>query len=135
MATWDGLRSFILANYTVSADSGNSMFIDFSWKEDGRHQRVGVRSRGEIQGTDWASIETVVAKESQINPRDLLVRGFSLICGGFSILDTGDSEPIVLFGHSIPLADLDPSEFVVPLRIVAECGDEIEKELTGHDRF
>jgi hypothetical protein len=58
-----------------------------------------------------------------------------MVCGALSIRELPEDENLVVFRHSIPLADLDPSEFEGPLHIAVIFGDQLEQELTGVDTF
>jgi hypothetical protein len=133
MATWEALRSYVMSNYKILEDKGTMLSLGFNL-DDGRHQTLIVSRSGELAGSEWAEVSTAVAKESQINPRDLLLRSQHMIVGGFAILENSP-ENLVLFRHSFPLADLDPSEFEGPLQVVVIVGDNLEKEFTGADTF
>jgi hypothetical protein len=135
MANWEALKSYVTSNYKILEDKGQMVSLVFNL-DGGRHQTVIVSRSGEVAGNEWAEVSTAVAKESQVNLRDLLVRNNDLVAGGLSILELpGDQENLVVFGHSFPLADLDPREFEDPLQICVLFGDMLEKELTGGDTF
>jgi hypothetical protein len=70
----------------------------------------------------------VVCRADQIDPRDALSRNGSMVVGGLAL--EGD---LVIFRHSLPLADLDPDEFETPLRIAVTFGDK--RELSGADAY
>ena len=91
-----------------------------------------VSRQGEIDGVEWAELGTAVSEESQlhVNPRELLIENGNLIAGGLAL-----REGLLIFRHSFPLLDFDTSEFDGPLRIIMKLGDQLEKELTGQDRF
>ena len=42
---------------------------------------------------------------------------------------------LITFRHSVPLADLQPSEFERPLQLVVGTADRLESKLTGKDAF
>jgi hypothetical protein len=134
MASWDALRSYIRDNYKVATDSGDVMGLMFNL-DGGRHQNVVVSLAGEVAGSQWAEVSTPVAKESQVGHRDLLVRNSDMVCGGLALRPGPEGENIVVFRHSFPLADLDPSEFEGPLSVAVMFGDKLEQELTGGDSW
>jgi hypothetical protein len=130
MADWNGLRNYIKANYKILEDGvGGTLSLRFHF-EDGRTQTVYV-GRQEVEGREWASISTIVCGEADLDPRDALLRNGNLVAGHLALIEDGP----VIFKHSFPLADLDPSDFEQPLRAVVFSGDILEQELTGRDRF
>lgn len=129
MADWTGLRTYIMSNYKVSEEDHDSLKLTFSL-EGGRSQMAIVRKLPdplEEGNSGWAEILTPVCQESDLNPREALVRNSQMIVGGLALWE---QQGLVIFRHSFPLEDLDPSEFEVPLRIVVTFGDELEHELS-----
>ena len=104
MADWPALRSYIQSRYKVSDDQGDVMRLHFEL-DGGRSQTVFVSKCGEIEGGEWADVWTPVAQEPQVSLRDLMRRNSQTVVGGLGLLDDGT----VIFRHSFPLADLDPS--------------------------
>lgn len=130
MATWESLRSYVKTNYNVTKDDLNCMGLLFGLGE-GRSQLVlvGKRLLGDME---WAEIVTPVCKESDIAPRDALLRNSKMVVGGLLLEEDGT----VYFRHSFPLKDLDVDEFEVPFQLAVGFGDALEKELTGgKDQF
>jgi hypothetical protein len=127
MANWNALRSYVKSNYNIADDNLDSLRLIFD-TGSGRSQVVFVSKIGD---TGWAQVSTAVCEESQINPRDALIRNSQMTVGGLALVDGGP----VIFRHAFPLADLDPAEFEIPLGIAVNFGDELERELTGADRF
>lgn len=130
MANWDALRSYVKSKYKVADDEGTVLRLLFEL-DGGRSQMVFVSRCGEIGDSEWADVWTPVAKESQVNLRDLMLRNSKTVVGGLGLLNDGT----VIFRHSFPLADLDPSEFEAPLNVAVLFGDRLESELTGADVF
>ncbi len=127
MATWQELRSFILANYKV--DHEGEKLVTFVVKfDDGRHQTAFVSRWGVMDGAEWGEIATPIVDEAKlrVDPRDLLNENGKLIVGGLALRDG-----FLIYRHSFPLADLDASEFSGPLRVILSLGDEYEKQLAG----
>jgi hypothetical protein len=129
MASWDGLRNYIKAHYTVATDELDAMALDFRL-DDGRTQRVIVR-RLRLGNDEWAEILTPVCREDDIAPRDALRRNSSMVVGGLALGEDGT----IVFRHSLPLKDLDPDEFEVPFHLAVRFGDSLERELAGVDRY
>ena len=128
MATFEALRRYIKDNYVVDKDQPGLIKLVFN-VGDRRSQMVFV-SRMSLGEQEWAEISTPVCTHTQIDPRDALVRNGKMVVGGLAI--EGDH---VMFRHSLPLADLDIDECEVPLHLVANYGDKLERELTGTDTF
>jgi hypothetical protein len=130
MADWASLRSYIKSNYKIVADELNSLTLHFE-AGGGRTQVIVVSISGEVGGSEWAEISTAVCAESEINPRDALIRNSQMIVGGLALIQGGP----VVYRHSFPLVNLDLPEFDIPLRAVVVFGDRLEQELAGGDRF
>lgn len=127
MADWDGLRSYIKSNYKVADDQLTAMRLLFD-VGGGRSQNVIINKLGD---SGWVEVSTAVCNENQLKPRDALRRNSEMIVGGLALLEDGT----VVFRHSFPLADLDPSEFEEPLHVAVQFGDKLERELSGADIF
>ena len=130
MANWNDLRKYIKSNYKVADDGLDTMKLIFN-VGGGRTQLVMVTKAGELEGSEWAVISTAVCDEGQIDPRSALVRNSKMLVGGLALVEGGPG----VFRHSFPLADLDPLEFEQPLHVAALFGDELERELSGGDRY
>jgi hypothetical protein len=128
MADWSSLRGFIMANFTIDHDGGDVIRLGFDVGE-GRSQVLLVLKTG--KDPDWAEIQTRVCREDQLDARDALRRNDKLKIGGLAMLEDGT----VILRHSLPLENLDPNEFLEPLRVIATYGDELERELSGGDNF
>jgi len=127
MADWNGLRSYIKGNYKVAQDDLDVLHLLFE-TDTGRSQKVLVSKLGD---SGWAMVSTAVCAEGEIDPREALVRNLDMVVGGLALVDGGP----VVFRHSFPLANLDPSEFEQPLHVAIEFGDKLERELSVGDRF
>jgi hypothetical protein len=129
MANWDTLRQHIAKNYKISKDEGDLLGLLFQ-VEGGRTQLVFVRKMM-LGNYEWAEISTPVCKESDITPKDAMVRNGAMVVGGLCLRDD-----MVMFRHALPLKDLDIDEFEVPFQLSVAYGDQLEKEITGgQDRF
>jgi hypothetical protein len=130
MADWNALREHLKANYQIAKDEIDTIHLMFE-TEDGRSQVVFVSRTGELGGSDWAEIATAVCAEADIDPRDALLRSGRMIAGGLVLMEDGP----VVYRHAFPLAGFDLEDLEVPLHLVALMGDDLEKELTGEDRY
>ena len=129
MATWDGLRSYIKSNYVVSAEEPGTLGLDFAF-DDGRSQKVIV-SKLMLGDAEWVEIATPICQESELAPRDAMLRNGQMIVGGLAM----DSDGMVYFRHSLPLKDLDLDEFEVPFHLAVGFGDQLEQEIVGVNRY
>jgi hypothetical protein len=127
VADWNALRDYIKSNYKVAQDNLDVLHLLFE-TSGGRSQKVLVSKIGD---RNWAMVSTAVCDEDQIDPREALIKNFNMIVGGLALVEGGP----VVFRHSFPLGNLDPSEFEEPLRVAVEYGDALERELSAGDRF
>jgi hypothetical protein len=130
MANWNALHNYITQNYKVMEDDFKTVKLLFNL-DGGRSQLVLVNYGGELEGSEWAVISTAVCEETDISSRDAMVRNSQMLMGGLALVDGGP----VIFRYSIRLADLDPGEFEVPLKVVVLYGDDLERELSSLDRY
>jgi hypothetical protein len=128
MASWDGLRNYIKANYTIGMDELDVLGLDFRL-DNGRTQKVMV-NRQTLNGADWVQILSPVCEEAEIAPRDALVRSADMVVGGLVLIDG-----TIYVRHSLPLKDLDIDEFEVPFHLAVGFGDRLEREIVGIDRY
>jgi hypothetical protein len=128
MATWNDVRSYVMSKYEVENDHDDGITVVFNFS-DGTHQRVTVFDRGEWWEERWAGIMTAVAHESQVDARDILLRSGDLKFGGLGLMPGG----LVILQHTLPLSNMDENELAIPMQMIAELGDHLERELTGRD--
>ena len=130
MADWETLRAYIKNTYNVADESDGFMKLIFKF-DDLRSQMVFVSRSGEVAGSEWAEIGTVVGTEEHLSAKDAMRRNTEMKCGALGMLDDGK----ILFFHRFPLKDLQTDEFEGPFHLVITYGDVLEKELTGRDAF
>jgi hypothetical protein len=126
MADWNALCSYIRGKYKIAEDKIDTLTLIFD-TGGGRAQRVLVSDAG----NNWARVSTAVCDEGQISPRDALIRNSQMRIGALALVEGGP----VIFSHSFPLTNLDVDEFEEPLGMVVNYGDQLERELSGGDRF
>ena len=129
MASWDDLVLWVRVRYEVMAQDADSLTFRLP-TTDGRDQLVYVRFRGAVEGHDWMQIESPVARLDEIDVRKLLELAESAVVGG-AVAAGGTA----VFRHSAPLSDLTFAEFEAPFRLVTATADDLERQLTGADRF
>ena len=130
MASWRELRSHIFDNYKVAEDGGSIMALDFN-TGDRRSQRVMVGLGGnDRSGEEWVQISSPIAAVGEVNLVAAARAAFDWLCGGVVVI----SDTVYLH-HAAPLVNLDLNEFERPLSIVVQGADEIERQLTGVDRY
>lgn len=128
MDGWSALRTYIGSNYTIAEDTRESLKLVFL-VHGSRTQAVRVTKIGD---SGWAEISTAVCRESEISPRDALVRSARMIVGGLVL----DGPGIVIFRYAFSLTNLDAEQFEEPLRLAVTYGDRLERELSrGPDRW
>lgn len=130
MADWNALHAYINQNYKVSDDDFKSLRLLFNL-DGGRSQLVLVAQGGELEDSEWAVISTAVCDEGDISARDALIRNSEMLMGGLALVEGGP----VIFRYAIRLADLDPAEFEVPLKVAVLFGDRLEQELSSADKY
>jgi hypothetical protein len=129
VASWDDLVLWVRVRYEVMAQDADSLTFRLPTTE-GRDQLVYVRYRGAVEGHDWMQIESPVARLDDIDVRKLLELAESAVVGGAVAVDG-----TAVFRHSAPLSDLTFAEFEAPFRLVTATADDLERRLTGTDRF
>lgn len=145
MARWADLVMFIRRNYEVVRVGPEEIRIRIRYDQDlddeGRAQIVIVSrdlldtTQAELADengkTEWAQIVTPFAKVDQVDLEWVLSDlGDHTVVGGVAVM----GEYVVL-RHTVPLANLDLNEFIVPLELVAGSGEWLEKRFTGRDDF
>lgn len=129
MASWDDLVLWVRVRYEVMAQSADGLTFRLPTTE-GRDQLVYVRHRGVFDGQDWMQIESPIARLDEIDARRLLELTEATVVGGAAAVDG-----TAVFRHAAPLSDMTFAEFEAPFRMVTATADDLERQLTGADRF
>jgi hypothetical protein len=129
MATWTALKAYITDHYEVDADSGDSVQLTLRTKQ-GRTQTVYVSRTVSSSEIEFATIASPVGAVGAVDVTELLHLLDQHFVGGAAIVGTS-----VVVRHAVPLAQLDPDEFQVPLHMIARTADAMEKELLGTDEL
>lgn len=128
MITWDEVRSYLKQNYRIAIDEPNLLALDFECK-DGRAQRILVSSF-EAMHKAWVLFRSRVCERSRLDPIEALRRN-----SGFAVGFLALSEDHYEIVYTAQLNTLDIEELEVPLHALTETADQLERELTGADRW
>jgi hypothetical protein len=129
MATWTALKSYIKDNYDMDADNGDSVKLTLRTKQ-GRSQTVYVSHTLSNSEIEFATIASPVGAVGAVDVTELLHLLDQHLVGGAAIIESN-----VVVRHAVPLAQLQPDEFQVPLHMIARTADAMEKELLGTDEL
>ena len=129
VASWDDLVTWVRVRYEVMAQDASSMTFSLPTGDE-RTQLVYVRHKGELEGHDWAQIESPIGRLDDIDTRRLLELAENAVVGG-AVAVGG----VAVFRHATPLEDLSFAEFDGPFRLVTRIADQLEHALTGTDRY
>ena len=129
MSTWADLVTYVHSNYKVSDESQNSIKLVF---ETGnlRSQVVVLWHLTLERGEEWVQIESPFGELGQVDLNAALQHVGNTVCGGLALVGN-----LVTFRHSLPLANININEFEGPLHMVTGTADQLERTLTGGDRF
>jgi hypothetical protein len=130
MAEWQDLVGYVRANYKVADESPTMMKLVFE-TGDLRSQIVVLWRQTLKDGTEeWLQIESPFANVDEVDVRRALEEVGNLVCGGLAIM--GD---ILTIRHSVPLENLNINEFERPLALVTFTADELERRMSGGDKY
>lgn len=130
MATWADLVAYVRANFRIAEERPNMVKLDFSVGRV-RSQAVFLWRLTLSGGTEeWVQIESPFGKLDSVDLPRALRRIGSTVCGGVA-----QSGEMATFRHAVPLLHLDVNELRRPLALVTATADELERLLTGTDRY
>jgi hypothetical protein len=125
MATWASLVDYVKANYKVDDEQDGMLKLIFQTDET-RSQVVLLWRAALMDGAEeWCQIESAFGKADSIDLVKALTEIGEMVVGGAAIING-----FCFFRHSVPLADMDPSEFERPFMLVTSTADNLE-ELLG----
>lgn len=127
MATWQQVKSYIYANYTVSNDDGQTLTMFFE-TEAGRSQMVLVSF---IDADPFSSVvfASPIAEWSQVSADRVLRATESMTVGVRSVGD------YIVAHHAQLVASIDEAEIDLPLMLVVNQADQAERSLGLGDQF
>jgi hypothetical protein len=128
VASWNGLVDYVRQNYKITDETpgGIKLVFDFG---DGRSQMVFLW-RQQVVSEEWVQVESPCAEVGQVSLQRMLEELGTMVCGGAAIIGSH-----VVVRNSMPLADMDVTEFERPLQLVTSTADELESKLFGGDRY
>ena len=121
MAIWSELKEFLYQTYKIESDSGDTLRMLFNVGA-GRSQFISVHNFDPM-----VTFSTPFGKVGEINPELVLQSAVP-----FGVAQTGEFYMLI---HTAWLATLDELEVRAPIEVLVTKADEIEKRLTGKDRF
>jgi hypothetical protein len=130
MATWSDVVTYVRANYKVAEEQPNSIKLIF---ETGnlRSQVVMLWHLTLNDGTeDWVQIESPFGELGSVDLNRAIQMIGNTVCGGMAHVGN-----MITFRHSLPLLNLNINELERPLVLVTTTADELERTLTGGDKF
>ncbi len=128
MATWGEIQNHIRGKYRLAVEEPNMLALDFEC-DDGRAQRILISSF-EAMGKNWILFRSRVCELSRLDPEEALRRNASFAVG-FLALSENHYEII----YTAQLNTLDIDELELPLHSLSDTADQLERELTGTDRW
>ena len=131
MATWSDLKQYIHNNYKI-ADERDDM-IKLIFETGGLRSQVVIVWHVQLSGNGehWIQIESPFGELGSLDLAAALNAVGNTVCGGMSLV----GGTLVTFRHSVPLDDINISEFEAPLALVTGTADRLEQQLTGGDKF
>lgn len=128
MATWVDIQQHLRSRYKLAVDEENLAALDFEC-EGGRAQRILISSFPAM-GKKWVLFRSRVCEQSRLNPVEALRKNSDFAVGFLAI-----SENHYEIVYTAQLNTLDIDELELPLHVLSETADRLEKELTGSDRW
>ncbi len=130
MASWNQLVGFVRQTYQVADTTPDRLSLVFGMSAD-RSQVVHLLRQvlGENE-EEWVQIESPVCEASTERIEATARAAGDMVCGGVAVIND-----LVIFRHSVPLANLDVNEFERPLHLVTMAADYLETQVTGLDQF
>jgi hypothetical protein len=130
MATWSDLSAYIHSNYKVAESDDRRIKLVF---ETGslRSQVVMIWYLTLNDGKEaWIQVESPFGELGSVDLTQALQAISSTVCGGLALVGN-----LVTFRHAVPLENLNINEIEAPLALVTTTADQLERALTGGDRF
>ena len=128
MATWNDVTKHLRSRYQIALEEPNLIALDFECA-DGRAQRILV-SAFDAMGKSWLLFRSRVCELARMDPLEALRRNSSFAVGFLAVAE-GHYE----ICYTTQLNTLDIDELELPLHALTETADELERELTGTDRW
>lgn len=127
MATWQQVKSYIYANYKVANDSGDTLTLQFQTSGD-RSQMI-MLSHIDADNLSSVFFMSPVAAWAQVSA-DRVLRATEEF--PVSIRSTGD---FIVAAHAQLLASIDEAEIDLPMALLVNQADQLERYLGLGDQF
>jgi len=128
MATWADVYNHLTSNYRLAVNENNMLALDFEC-DGGRAQRILI-SNFDALGKSWILFRSRVCEKNRLNPEEALRRN-----AGFAVGFLALSEDYYEIVYTTQLNTLDIDELELPLHALTDTADQLERELTGTDRW
>lgn len=130
MKTWADVQSHLGTKYAehISVVNPNLLALDFPCS-GGRAQRILI-STFEAMGKGWVLFRSRVCERSRIDPEEALRRN-----SGFAVGFLAIAEDFYELVYTTQLNTLDLDELELPIHVLTDTADQLEREFTGGDRW
>jgi hypothetical protein len=130
MTTWNDLLGYVHSNYKI-ADERPDM-IKLIFETGSLRSQVVILWHMTLANSneEWVQIESPFGELGSLDLAAALQAVGNTVCGGMALFGN-----LVTFRHSLPLDNLNINEFESPLALVTTTADQLEKTLTGGDKF
>jgi hypothetical protein len=130
LTTWSALTEYMRSNYTISAETPDSLKLVFD-VGDLRSQLIFLWRMSLLDGTeDWVQFESPFGRLDSVNLRSAIEAMRETVCGGI-----GAWRELATVRHAMPLLNLDINELERPLLLVTTTADRLERQFQGGDNF
>jgi hypothetical protein len=128
VATWTDVQNHLRGRYVFAEEQPNLIALDFEC-QGGRAQRILISAFSALN-KKWLLFRSRVCERSRLDPEEALRRN-SIFAVGYLALSEGFYE--IVYTEQLDTLDID--ELEIPLRALSDTADDLERELTGTDRW
>jgi hypothetical protein len=100
------------------------------WAYDNNRKQLIVVKHFTAFDQDWLDFSSACCKHDEMSPMVALKKNNEFAIGSIAL----DGE-VYIFKYTVPLKNLDPDEFELPLHVVASTADQIESQFAAQDKF
>jgi len=128
MTTWTDLQAHVHSTYEIADDQPGYMKLIFE-TEHLRSQVVVLALETLLDGAEeWCTIQSPIGDIADLDLLAVLRASEDMLVGGLGLI--GD---LVVVKHSVPLEDMNITEFERPLALVIYAADRLEAKFAGGD--
>ena len=128
MPTWGEIQEYARTKYKLARDEEHWFSLVFAYDNE-RKQLVRCK-HFQAFDQDWVDFASACCKENEMSPTVALKKNNEFAVGAIAL--DGD---VYVFKYTVPLTNLDPEEFELPLHVVASTADQIESQFAAQDKF